>query len=129
MLSIASLCVVLLVLPAHSILTDPGPLCTGQAPTLTCNITGGDFLEWNYITEGANGRIPAYGFGHNASGTVERSGVEFTVSVLTPIIPNLVSQISFTASAVMNSRKLKCVGTVESMLVQKVINLQVVSGE
>ncbi len=44
-------CIVLLLLLlplASSVLTDPGPLCTGQTATLTCNVTGGTRLNWNY---------------------------------------------------------------------------------
>ena len=62
----------LLVSPTGSVLTDPGPLCAGQRATLTCNITGGVALDWNYID--SSGTIRTYNRAGNVvppSGPVE----------------------------------------------------------
>ena len=123
--------VAMLVPSTDGVLTDPGPLCAGQTATLTCNITGGVFLEWNYVLEGENGRIPTYDSARNVfppSGPVERGGVEFTVTLQMPTSPHLVSQISFTASAGMNGRQLDCVSIVGTTLLQQNTILQVVTG-
>ncbi len=105
--------------PASSVLlTDPGTLCAGQRTTLTCNITGGDSLNWNYIIGGITGLIRAYDPALGVSpptGPEERNGVEFTVSVLMPTSPHLVSTISFVPSAMMNGGILACSGLVGSM--------------
>ncbi len=118
-----------LISPASSVLlTDPGTLCAGQRTTLTCNITGWDVLEWNYIIGGISGVIQAYDPALGVSpptGPEERHGVEFTVSVLMPTSPHLVSTISFVPSAMMNGGILACSGIAGSMVVDGRFTLQV----
>ncbi len=117
----------LLVLPlASCILTDPGPLCTGQTATLTCNITGGTRIHWNYNVGGSGGRIPTYDPDIGVSPPTEPvtvNGVEFTVSVLMTQ-PHLVSTISFVPSAMMNGGELVCIGF-SGLLVSEAITLHV----
>ena len=122
----------MLVSPASSALTltDQGPLCTGQTATLTCNITGGTTLNWDYIVDNVIGSIPTYDPIINVfppPDPVTVFGVEFTVTVLMPTSPILVSRISFTASTIMNARILQCSGIVGSMVESESTTLQVVS--
>ena len=93
-----------------AILTDPGPVCTGDTVLLTCTIPGGVALGWNYNNEriGGGTYVPA-------SNTVPPTnpdtvgGVVFTHSLLDSS-PDLVSQLSFTASADVNGGIIQCAG-------------------
>ncbi len=112
--------------PASGVLTDPGPLCTGQTATLTCNITGGTRINWNYIVGGTRGLIPTYDPDIGVSPPTEpvtANGVEFTASVLMTQ-PQLVSTISFVPSTMMNGGELVCSGFA-GVLVSEAITLHV----
>ena len=92
-----------------AILTDPGPVCTGDAVTVTCTIPGGVQLLWRYngasIGNGAvePGRLPP-----TNPDTV--GGVVFTLSLLEGTSPDLVSQLSFTASTDVDGGTIRCDG-------------------
>ena len=113
--------------PVHvsGILIDPGPLCPGETALLTCTITQGTDLSWNY---GDSGRIftiiPVVNI-FPPSGPILVSGVEFTVTVLSTS-PDLVSQTSFVVSATVNGRTLQCSGvSTSSGAVSRTLTLQV----
>lgn len=113
--------------PGHSVLTDPGPLCAGEEAGLTCNITGGTLLAWDYDS----GRLIAIDPVNSpllAPLTIMPGTIAFTVSMLMPTTPHLQSQISFVAVEEMNSRTLTCSGT-SSVVVEDTITLQIVRGE
>ncbi len=115
--------------PASSVLTNPGPLCTGQTATLTCNITGGTRISWIYNVRGSVETIPTFNPNAGISPPTEPvtvNGVEFTVSVLMPTSPHLVSIISFVASAMTNGGILACIGF-SSAQVEEEVTLQVES--
>ena len=116
---------------ASSVLTDPGPLCPGQTTTLTCNITGGSRLNWDYDAgTGMRGRIATINPSLDAlpsSNPVLVFGVEFTVSLLMPTSPHFVSQISFQASAMMTSGVIHCFTAVAPAVVDESVTLQVIN--
>ncbi len=101
--------------PVNSVLTDPGPLCRDQPSTLTCNITGGTTLIWNYDPDGtmpfqlsiinlATDTFPP------PDPVVTPAGVAITVSLLMPTDLQLVSQISFVATDSVNGDTISCGG-------------------
>ena len=93
---------VLLVSPVGSVLTDPGPLCAGRTVVLNC--TGGVSHEWMYdMSRG----VIINEFDPPPAEPVELSGVQFTLSLLSPS-PNLITQISFMSSQEINGRILTC---------------------
>ena len=92
-----------------TVLLDPGPLCAGELAVLTCSVPDGRFIAWRYDNELAGPIIqsdmPA------PSGTFTVLGVEFSLSVLEGNSPDLVSQLSFTASTDMDGLVVLCAGT------------------
>ncbi len=105
----------MLVSPASSVLTDPGPLCRDQPATLTCNITGGTVLIWNYDADGTMPvQLAIINLGTNtlapADPVVTPDGVAITVSLLMPTDLQLVSQISFVATDSVNGAEIVCTG-------------------
>lgn len=98
---------VLFVSPASGILSNPGPLCSGQRTTFICEITGGVELEWLYnngqvmsiaqINPGVNLLPPL--------NPVVVAGVEFSVSLVDPVLS---SEISFVPTIMMNNTRLIC---------------------
>ena len=90
-------CVVLQVCGVSAILTDPGPVCTGDTVVLTCTIPGGVQLIWRYNNEVIGDGVDTVG------------GVMFTQNLLDSS-PDLVSQLSFTASTDVNGGIIQCVG-------------------
>ena len=96
-----------------AILTDPGPVCIGETVLLTCAIPGGVQQVWRYngnligngpVQLGMPGRLPP-----DNPDTV--GGVVFTLSLLEGASPDLVSQLSFTASTDMDGGTIQCAGT------------------
>ena len=93
-----------------AILTDPEPVCTGDTVLLTCTIPGGVSLTWSYNNEriGGGRYVPV-------TNTVPPTnpntvgGVVFTHSLLDSS-PDLVSQLSFTASTDVDGGVIQCVG-------------------
>ena len=127
-----------LVLPASSVLTDPGQLCDGQPATVTCTITDGDNLRWIYDADGSmvfrfqliSPRLESF---PPTDPVLVPGGDEFTLSLLSPrtppLGPDLVSQISFEASVRMNGRTLRCDAFTRSGgRVMRDVILEVVSG-
>ncbi len=100
---------------ANSALTDPGPLCRDQPATLTCNVTGGIILIWNYDFDGAMKfeialiNIPTKRF-PPPDPVVTPDGVAIIVSLLMPTDIELVSQISFVPTDSMNGKVIECGG-------------------
>ena len=105
--------IVLQVCGVSAILTDPGPVCTGDTVLLTCTIPGGVTLVWRYnnilqpigsgVYQPANNIVPP-----DNPDTV--GGVVFTLSLLDSS-PDLVSQFSFTASTDVNGGIIQCAGS------------------
>ena len=92
-----------------AILTDPEPVCTGDTVILTCTISGGMSLVWRY--NGAligNGPVTPEQLPPDNPDIV--GGVEFTLSMLDSS-PDLVSQLSFTASTDMDGGIVQCAGS------------------
>ncbi len=85
-----------------------GELCPGQDVVLTCSITDGDGISWFY-----NGMSLSYygGFFHydpiNITRDVMVSGFMFSL-VLTSIMPEFASTLSFRADAAMNGHNVSC---------------------
>ena len=102
--------IVLQVCGGSAILTDPGPVCEGDTVTLTCTIPGGVSLGWRYnsVLIGGGTYVPV-------TNTVPPTnpdtvgGVVFTHSLLDSS-PDLVSQLSFTASSDVDGGVIQCVG-------------------
>ena len=105
--------IVLQVCGVSAILTDPGPVCEGDTVVLTCTIPGGVQQVWSYngdtIGDGqvTPGRLPPT----NPDTVPEMGGVEFTLSLLEGTSPDLVSQLSFTASTDMDGETIQCLGS------------------
>ena len=105
---------VLQVCGVSAILTDPGLVCTGDTVLLTCTIPRGVQQVWSYngdtIGDGqvTPGRLPPT----NPDTVPEMGGVEFTLSLLEgSTSPDLVSQLSFTASTDMDGGTIQCAGS------------------
>ncbi len=101
---------------ANSALTDPGALCRDQPATLTCNVTGGIILIWNY--DDVDGAMPFQIALIDISTkrfpppdpVVAPNGVAITVSLLMPTDVELVSQISFVPTDSVNGKVIECGG-------------------
>ena len=93
---LTSLVLVCLLVAGSAVLTDPGPLCSGQPVLLTCNITGGVDLIWSYNSVVIGGQISPTR--PPPTGPVSVGGVQFTLTLLLAR-PDMVSKISFTATA------------------------------
>ena len=92
--------VTLLMSLAHSITLEAGPLCPGQRATVHCNITGGTVLTWLYESDQLVSIVPAIG-SLPPDDPVMAGCVAFTVSLVSTT-PDLVSEISFVVSSVIN---------------------------
>ena len=100
--------VVLQVCGVSAILTDPGLVCEGDTVLLTCTIPNGILLVWGYEGEViGNGVYRPPNVPPTNPDTV--GGVVFTHSLLDSS-PDLVSQLSFTASSDVNGGVIQCVG-------------------
>ena len=107
--------IVLLVYPVDSTLTGSGSLCAGQTALFTCNVTGGITVLWRYVTDAGDspiGELLNPTSGPTSTDTV--GGVLFTVTLLMPTRPHLVTQLNFTASANMNGGVVLCSTTTSS---------------
>ena len=103
---------------------DPGPLCPGETALLTSTITQGTELSWSYSSGRIVAIIPEVNI-FPPSGPILENGVEFAVTVLSTS-PDLVSQISFVVSAIVNGRTLECSGvSTSSGAVSRTLTLQV----
>ncbi len=116
------LLVVLLSAAGCSVLIDPGPLCTGQTVTLTCNITGTSFLAWTYGSD----RFVTINTALSNPVMEVSDTITFTVSTEMSISPHFVSRISFVASERMNGMRLTCDGVNGTGAVRGSVTLQVV---
>ena len=93
---------------ATTTLTASGPLCAGQTAVLTCTVTEGISIRWTYRGNQFGGLItPSQ---PPPSGPIPVSGVEFTLSLLEDSSPDLVSQLTFTASTDMDGEVVACIG-------------------
>ena len=101
---------VLQVCGASAILTDPGPVCEGDTVVLNCTITVGAFLRWNYNDVLIGGGLYAPSINKVPPTNPDTvGGVVFTHSLLDSS-PDIVSQLSFTASADVNCGIILCAG-------------------
>ena len=108
--------------PVNSVSLDSGPLCPGQTAVLTCNVPGGITLQWIYnsmvfVTIRPPNSIPS-------SDPIPVDGVEFTVSLLSNIGSDLVSEISFEVSSSINGRVLRCAGVNATTAESREVTLQ-----
>ncbi len=124
-----------LVPTASSVLTDPGPLCRDQPTTLTCNITGGITLIWNYDADGTMPfQLAIIDLQRNPlpppDPVVTPDGVAITVSLLMPTDLQLVSQISFVATDSVNGTEISCSGLTPGTVVPaESVTLHVLNGK
>ena len=92
-----------------AILTDPGLVCEGDTVLLTCTIPMGVQLIWRYNGDLiGNGAVQPDRLPPDNPDTV--GGVVFTLNVLDDTSPDLVSQLSFTASTDMDGGTIECAG-------------------
>ena len=102
--------IVLQVCGVSAILTDPGPVCEGDTVVLNCTIPAGVLLRWNYNDERIGGGIYAPSINEVPPTNPDTVGnVVFTHSLLDSS-PDIVSQLSFTASADVNCGIILCAG-------------------
>ena len=100
--------IVLQVCGVSAILTDPGLVCAGDTVLLTCTIPNGITLVWSYEGEViGDGVYRPPNVPPTNPDTV--GDVVFTHSLL-DTSPDLVSQLSFTASTDMNGGIIRCAG-------------------
>ena len=93
---------------ATTTLTASGPLCADQTTVLTCTVPQGISIRWTYRGSQFGGLItPSQ---PPPSGPISVSGVEFTLSLLEDSSPDLVSQLSFTASTDVDGAVVVCAG-------------------
>ena len=93
---------------SSTVLTDPGPFCFGQTAVLTCNVTEGVSIRWSYDGSQFGGLItPSQ---PPSPDPMLVFGVELTLSLLEDTGSDLVSQLSFTASADVSGEVVSCVG-------------------
>ena len=114
--------IIVLLSSADSVLIDPGPLCTGQTATLTCNITGTSFLGWTY---GSDTFLTINTALSNPVMEVSDT-ITFTVSTEMSISPHFVSHVSFVANESMNGMRVTCDGATGTGVVRENITLQVI---
>ena len=102
--------IVLQVCGVSAILTDPGPVCTGDTVLLTCTIPRGTRLAWRYNGENiGNGvYLPTYNT-VPPDNPDTKGGVVFTQRLL-HTSPDLVTQLSFTATINTNGGIIQCAG-------------------
>ena len=106
-----------------SSLWSQGPsLCPGQRATVHCNITGGTLLTWQYGSDQLVSIIPAIG-SLPPDDPVMVGGVAFTVSLVSAT-PDLVSEISFVVSSIINGMVLRCSGVDASGVAERSVTLQ-----
>ena len=93
---------------ATTTLTASGPLCADQTAVLTCTVPQGRSIRWTYSGSQFGGLItPSQ---PPPSDPIPVEGVEFTLSLLEGTSPDLVSQLSFTASTDVNGAVVVCAG-------------------
>ena len=102
-----------LVCPVGGILTHLGTLCPETTTTLNCSTTEA-LQQWFYENE-----IITAITSTSSSFSRTVSGVDFTVSVLSTS-PELVSQIRFVASVMMNGTILRCEDELVTLLVEEI---------
>ena len=114
--------VTLLMSLVHGITLESGPLCPGQRATVHCNITGGTLLTWQYGSDQLVSIVPVLD-SLPPDDPVMVGGVAFTVSLVSTT-PDLVSEISFVVSSIINGMVLRCSGVDASGAVSRSVTLQ-----
>ena len=97
---------------ATTTLPDPGPLCVGQTAVLTCSVTDGVSITWQYRTNSGASREqvgPVLSPSQADPVTVTLLGIQFTLTLSQSSNP-LISQLSFTASPDIDGGEVRCVG-------------------
>ena len=108
--------------PAHGITLESGPLCPGPRATVHCNITGGTLFTWQYGSDQLVSIVHALS-SLPPDDPVMAGGAAFTVSLVSTT-PDLVSEISFVVSSVINGMVLVCSGVDASGVVARSVTLQ-----
>ena len=105
------LCCTVSEVSATTTLTASGPvLCADQKAVLTCIVTEGISIRWTYRGNQFGGLItPSQ---PPPSDPIPVSGVEFTLSLLDGTSPDLVSQLTFTASTDVDGDVVSCIGII-----------------
>ena len=99
---------VLLTSLTDGITLETGPLCPGQRAVITCGIPEGTTLIWTYDSTGVSTIRPSSAT-FPPDDPVMVGGVAFTVSLVSTT-PDLVSEISFVVSSIINGMVLVCSG-------------------
>ena len=92
-----------------TVLTDPGPVCSGHTVVLTCIVAEGVTLRWRYRNEPIGLFLSRNEPPPSMSDPVTQGGVQFTLS-LTQNSTHLLSQLNFTASTNMTGQTVRCTG-------------------
>ena len=98
------------------------PLCPGQRAVITCDIPEGTTLIWTYDSTGVSTIRPSSDT-FPPDDPVMVGGVAFTVSLVS-ITPDLVSEISFVVSSIINGMVLRCSGVTGTGAVGRSVTLQ-----
>ena len=113
---------VLLTSLTDGITLETGLLCPGQRAVITCDIPEGTTLIWTYDSNDVSTIIPSTAT-FPPDDPVMVGGVAFTVSLVSTT-PDLVSEISFVVSSIINGRVLRCSGVDASGVVGRSVTLQ-----
>ena len=113
---------VLLTSLTDGITLETGPLCPGQRAVITCDIPEGATLRWIYDSNDVSTIRPSSDT-FPPDDPVMVGGVAFIVSLVSNT-PDLVSEISFVVSSIINGMVLRCSGVSASEVVGRSVTLQ-----
>ena len=112
---------VLLTSLSDGITLETGALCPGQRAVITCDIPEGTTLIWTYDSNEVSTIRPSTDT-FPPDDPVMVGGVAFTVSLVST--PDLVSEISFEVSSIINGMVLRCSGVSGTGVVDRSVTLQ-----
>ena len=113
---------VLLTSLTDGITLETGALCPGQRAVITCDIPEGTTLIWTYDSASVSTIRPSSDT-FPPEDPVMVGGVAFTVSLVSTT-PDLVSEISFVVSSIINGMVLVCSGVTGTGAVGRSVTLQ-----
>ena len=113
---------VLLTSLTDGITLETGPLCPGQRAVITCDIPEGITLLWIYDSNYVSTIRPSTATFPPVD-PVMVGGVAFTVSLVSTT-PDLVSEINFVVSSIINGMVLRCSGVTGTRVVDRSATLQ-----